>query len=177
MKVLLLSLLLGLSGIFTAHAAEMEAVQAAKVHLKNILTNNAAGLQKSYAKEVTLMPGHEFTKPEYGLANDKARKEAVTVTREALVDAIAKKLMGRPKPPEEKLDAKLGSVQFEALESNEGDFAVDAADEAATSDGKFHFKITKNDVVLKVSPPNEDFAMLHLRKVDERWVIVSEYLD
>ena len=176
MKALLLSILC-LIGSFTSHAAEDAAVQVAREHLKSLVTANAESLKKSYAPEVVLMPGHEFLKPDYGLANDEERKVAVKVTCDALIAEIVKKAAGRPGPPQEKLDAMLSALRFEALEAKEGDLALEASDEVATPDGKLHFTIRNEDTVLKVVQPKGDFGLLHLRKADDRWVIVSEYLD
>jgi hypothetical protein len=176
MKALLLSILC-LLGTFTSHAAEEASVQAARAHVKNLMSADPEGLKKSYAPEVVLMPGHEFLKPEYGLADAEKRKDAVTVANEALIAAIMKKTAGRPMPPQEKLEALLGGLRFETVEAKEGDLVLDPSDEVATPDGKLHFTIRKDDVVLKMAPPKGDFALLHLRKTNEQWLVVSEYLD
>jgi hypothetical protein len=176
MKAVLLSILC-LLGASSIRAAEEESVQAARAHVKNIMSADSEGLKKSYALEVVLMPGHEFLKPDYGLANDEERKDAVKVTNIALIAAILKKTADRPMPQQEKLDALLGALRFELVAAKEGDLVLEPSDEVATPDGKLHFTIRKDDVVLKMVPPKGDFAVLHLRKSDDRWMVVSEYLD
>ncbi len=176
MKALLLLSLLFFSGTLASRADEEESVKACRAHLKNIFTGNAEALEKSFAAEVTLMPGDEFLDPDYGFAKDKDRKESAKVTGKALTQALLKKVDSEGKPPQEEMDKLFATLKFEPLEVKEGDFPVEPSEKVETPDGKLHFKVVKDDVIFKVGPPEEKTVLLHLRKVDGHWVVVSEFL-
>ena len=157
--------------------ADDAAIAIAKDHLKSTLTRDFKVLGKTYAPKVTLMPGHEFLKPEYGLAEAGDRSKAVELKRGKLIAAMKKDVAGQPARPLERVEEKLKTLRYEPLEIAEGDFATAPSDSVKTPDGKLHFAIKKGDVLLKVSPPRGDFVLLHLRKGDGGWQVVSEYLD
>jgi hypothetical protein len=157
--------------------ADQTATEAATTHVGAILKLDFKSLDGSYAKEVKLMPGHEFLKKRYGLAVDDSRNTALVLDSKTYVDAIKKSAEGRPARPTEKVDAMLKTLKYDALEVAEGDFATAASDPVGTPDGKLHFHIKQGDAVVKVSPPQADFLLLQLRKVDGQWKVVAEYLD
>ena len=158
--------------------AEDGAIEAAKKHLGYTLKkSDHEKLGKTYAPTVTLMPGHEFLKEEYGLAGEDGRDKGAEVDRAKLIAAIVKASADRPDRPADRIEKKLGRLAFEIIEAKEGDFATDASDPVGTPDGKLHFSIEKGDVLLKASPGGGDFILLHLRKIDGSWMVASEYLD
>jgi hypothetical protein len=175
MKTLLLSIQI-LCAALPCVSANDAATPAAKAHLKNFFSGNTVELAKSYADEVLLMPGHEFLKPEYGIANDAQRMKATEVKNTVLVAAISKKIGGRPSPPVEKINEKLEAMTFTALDVTPGDFTTDPTDPVATADGKLHFAVVKGDQIIKISPPKGDFLLLQLRSINGKWQ-VAEYLD
>lgn len=153
------------------------AIKSGKEHVRHVLSADLDGLKNTMAPMVTLMPGHEFLKPEYGFAKDPKRSVAAKVERKKLIEIFSKKMKGRAQPPKEKIDGKMKVLKFENLPIVVGDFATDPSDGVATPDGKLHFQTREGDVVLKVSPPKGDFLLLHLRLVDGKWRVVSQYLD
>jgi len=179
MKTLLLTAQFLLTTL-SCMAAGDEAVQAAKAHVGFLFAADFEHLGETYAKDVLLMPGHEFLKPQYGIAQDMERKLATSVESKRLIEVLKKKLDGRPKPAQDRVNARFARLKFESLPVAEGDFATEPTDNVATPDGKLHFTLVKGDVVLKVSPPKGDFGdflLLHLRSTNGKWQVVSEYLD
>lgn len=176
MKTLLLAIPFFLSTLTCISAGE-EATQAAKAHLGFLFSADFERLGETYARDVLLMPGHEFLKPEYGMAEDVGRRLAVKVESRTLIAAMRKKFEGKPKPAPERVNARLSVLKFETLEAAEGEYVIEPADDVATPDGKLHFPMVKGDRLLKVSPPKGDFLLLQLRAIDGKWQVVSEYLD
>jgi hypothetical protein len=174
MKTLIPTILILLSPLCSANE---EAIESAKTHLNRSLHGNNKELATTYAPKVTLMPGHEFLKEEYGLVGDGGRAEGAEVERDKLIAAMETAAAGRPARPAERVDALLETLKYEVIEVEAGKVKVDPSDPVGTPDGKLHFEVKEGDVLLKVSPPKGDFIFLHLRKVDGNWLIVSEYLD
>lgn len=162
--------------------ADDKAIESARSHLGNVLKADFKKLEESYAAEVTLMPGHEFLKPEYGLATAQGRSKATPVERKRLIDAMAKAAEGKPGRDPEKAAALMESLKFEALAVKAGDFVVGSSDPVGTPDSKLRFTIKEGDVLVKAAPPKGDFVLFQLRKDagqwgDEKWRVVAEYLD
>lgn len=157
--------------------ADEQGIATAESHLGNLLRGDIPELSKSYAAKVLLMPGHEFLKTDYGLAKDGDRAIGLEVDRGKLVATMKQAAAERRKRPAERINKFLATVRYEVLKTKVGDFATDAADPVGTPDGKLHFTIEKGDLLLKVAPPKGDFLYLHLRKLDDEWRVVSEYLD
>lgn len=176
MKTLLLSIQI-LCAALPCVSANDAATPAAKAHLKHLFSGDTVELAKSYAGEVLLMPGHEFLKPEYGIATDAQRKKATQVKNTVLVAAIGKKIGGRPSPPVEKINEKLDALTFTTLDASAGDFTTEPTDSVATADGKLHFAVVKGDRIIKIAPPKGDFLLLQLRPIGDKWQVVAEYLD
>lgn len=149
----------------------------AKKHITAILSLDIDTLKNTYADSIRLMPGHEFTKDDYQLAPEGSRKTGATVKRDQLLAAMSKDVGDRPKPPADKVKKRVDSLNYEILKTKAGDFATDPADPVGTADGKLHFNIQKDDVLIKVSPPRGDFLLVQLRKLATGWQIVAEYLD
>ena len=178
MKILLtLTLTLTLAVLCQVGHADKGAIEVAKTHLDSNLKWNFKKLSETYAPKVTLMPGHEFLKEEYGLAGAGGRDKGGEIDRDKLIAAMKKASADRRERPQERIDKLLKSLTYEVIETKEGDFATEASDPVGTPDGKLHFAIKKGDVLLKVAPPKGDFLLFHLRKKDGAWSVVSEYLD
>jgi hypothetical protein len=157
--------------------ADEEATKSARTHLDQLFKGRHRELSATYAPKVTLMPGHEFLKKEYGLVEDGARAKGAEVERDKLIAAMEKAAADRPAKPADRVDAFLETMKYEVIEAAEGKVGTAPSDPVGTSDGKLHFEVKKGDVLLKVSPPKGDFLLLHLRQIDGSWRIVSEYLD
>ena len=80
-------------------SANEQAIASAKSHLSNNILNNSDGLTKSYAQRIMLMPGHEFLKEKYGLAEPGGRARGLEVARGDLLAAMKKAAEGRPVRP------------------------------------------------------------------------------
>lgn len=158
-------------------SADEKAIATAKSHLSSNLKTDVEKLTKSYAPKIMLMPGHEFLKEEYGLAEPGGRATGLEVERGDLLAAMKKAADDRPERPADRIEKLLETLTYEVIETELGDFVTDSTDPVGTPDGKLHFAIKDGDVLLKVSPPKGDFLLLHLRKFDESWRIVSEYID
>jgi len=152
-----------------------DAKKVSAQHVRSIVSGELQAMKDSYGKDVALMPGHEFLKEKYGLAND--RKQKVVVKRDQLVAAILKAKGNHPKRAQERIDEKLKGLKYEVMETKVGDFATEASDPVGTPDGKLHFDIKEGDVLIKVSPPRGDFLLLLMRMEEGKWVVCAEYVD
>ena len=149
--------------------------EAAKIHLTSILRADFENWQKCYGKQVTLAPGHEFLKPEYGLVAEGKRGEAATVESAKLIAAAKKK---PKKMPEERAKKLLENLTIEVMETQPGDFATEPSDPVDTPDGKLHFQILPGDKLIKVLPKKHgDFLLFQFRAIGGEWKVVAEYLD
>jgi hypothetical protein len=155
-----------------SHANE-EAIAAAKLHLGASLQGDRKVLVESYAPKISLKPGHEFLKKQYGLVGEGGRAEGAEVERDPLVAVIVKAVAARPVGKADRIDAMLKSLTYTAMTTEVGDFAADPSDPG----GKLHFAIKAGDVLLKAAPPKGDFVLFQLRKTDGKWQVVGEYLD
>ena len=158
-------------------SANEEALDATRSHLSSFLHADYEKMGDSYASKVTLMPGHEFLKTEYGLTTEPGRRKAVEVERETLIRAMTKATEGQPDRPAEKIAGIFESLRFEVVAAPAGDFAATPPDPVGTPDSMLHFKIVEGDVLVKVSPPRGDFILLQLRHIDGAWRVIAEYLD
>lgn len=158
-------------------SADEQAITTAKSHLSSNLKSDVEELNKSYAPKIILMPGHEFLKEEYGLAEAGGRATGQEVERGDLLAAMKKAADSRPERPADRIEKLLATLRYQVVETEAGDFATASSDPVGTPDGKLHFAIKAGDVLLKVSPPKGDFLLLHLRKHNGSWKVVSEYLD
>lgn len=164
--------------IITASSyADDAAVKHCKKHLIAILSFDLEDLKTTYDESLKLMPGHEFAKPEYELGGDDSRKTGVIVTRDKLLKVMAADIGGREPRPKEAIKKKLSDFEYVIMSNKAGKFVTEPSDPVGTVDGKLHFELKKGDLLYKVKPPRGDFLLLHLRKADNRWVVVSEYLD
>jgi len=158
-------------------SADEQAIATAKSHLSSNLKSDVEELNKSYSPKIMLMPGHEFLKEEYGLAEPGGRATGLEVERGNLLAAMKKAANGRPERRADRIEKLLATLRYQVIEAEAGDFITAPSDPVGTPDGKLHFAIKAGDVLIKVSPPKGDFILLHLRKHDGAWKIVSEYLD
>ncbi|MDB4713152.1 hypothetical protein OAF41_00180 [bacterium] len=166
---------LAFAGVSTAD--QKSAIEVAKAHIQSNLTGEYKKLAETYAPRVMLMPGHEYLKERYGLAEAGARGKGAEVDRDKFIASMEKASGGRPALPKEHADRILGTLGYESVEVEEGDFATAASAPVGTPDGKLHFMIKKDDLLIKVAPPKGDFILLHLRREGDSWKVVSEYLD
>lgn|GEM_PF-1372191 len=174
MKPIFLLLTLAIS---TACYANQAAIATAKKHLNYFMRGNNKELAQTYSKEVTLKPGHEFLKEKYGLAGVDGRSKELTTPSKQLILAIKKAYAAKPARPEERINKMLNSVTYKILPTTKGDFIIPSSDPVGTPDGKLHFSILADDLMIKISPPKGDFILLQLRKKDDSWTVVAEYLD
>lgn len=152
-------------------------VAAAKRHLRAFLRGDAETLKTSYAANVQLLPGHEMLKDEYGLAEAGARATGATVARDKLAASIAEVMAKIGGFSEETLDQILETMKYEPLPVTKGEVVTDASDPVQTADGKLHFTTEPGDILLKIAPPEGDFFLLQLRKIDGEWAVMAEYID
>lgn len=158
-------------------SAQEEAAKIVQTHVDLFLKGKHEGLAATYAPKVTLMPGHECLKAEYGLAEDEARAKGAEVASEKIITAMKKASADRPAKPADKVDALVKSLKYEVLNPAEGNFVIAPSDPVGTPDGKLHFDVKKGDVLLKVLTPKGDFLLFQLRQLSGSWKIVSEYID
>jgi hypothetical protein len=190
-RILALAGLVALSGTQQLHAADADAeaappaavagdklaISTAKIHVAAIVRQDVDALEKTYAAEVGLIPGHEFLKDEYGLTKPGGRARGATVEREKLLAAMKKAVADRPPRPADRVDKMLASLTYTPLDAVPGEFATDPSDPVDTPDGKLRFDIKKGDVLVKVAPPKGDFLLLQLRQIKSAWKVVAEYVD
>lgn len=157
--------------------ADEDAIKTANTHLSNLLKSDFEKLSETYTARIELMAGHEFLKDSHGIAEAGSRAKGAEVERGKLITAMKKATAERPARPAEQIAKMLEMLKFEPIETKEGDFAVAPADPVGTADGKLHFTIKKGDILVKVAPPKGDFLILHLRKIETAWKVVSEYID
>lgn len=157
--------------------ADEGATKVAKFHITNLLKGDFEELSNSYSKDIQLMPGHEFLKKRYKLSKDGDRSKSITIPSHDLIASMIKSAEGRPKKLEEQIEALHKSLKYELVKTPAGDFAIEPADPVATPDKMLHFTIKKDDVLLKIGPPEGDYLLLHLREINGKWKVVSEYLD
>jgi hypothetical protein len=174
MKTLIKVILISLSPLCNANE---KAIESAKAHLEGSFGADYRTLDATYAPKVTLMPGHEFLKEEYGLAGAGGRAEGADVEADQLIKAMETAAAKQPARPADRVKALLDTLKYEVVKVAEGPVAIAPSDPVGTPDGKLHFQVKKGDVLLKVSPPKGDCLLLHLRKIDGIYRIVSEYLD
>ena len=174
MKTLIKIILIFISPLCNADESSLE---SAKAHLEGNFGRDYRILHATYAPRVTLMPGHEFLKKEYGLSGEAGRAQSLEVKSAKLIAAMQKAEEGKPARPAERVAAMLETLKYEVINVDEGSVEVVPSDPVGTPDGKLHFQVKKGDILLKVSPPKGDFLILHLRKIEGTYRIVSEYLD
>jgi hypothetical protein len=184
----LLALLLGMAPICDAKNDEAPAVsprdtksatEVAAGHVRHFMKGDFDKMAESYAAKVRLMPGHEMLKAEYGLAGEGGRAQGATVDRARLRDAMKKAFGGRPVVQPDVLEKLWNAFEFQVLEPKPGDGAVDPPDPVDTPDGKVHFALRQDDLLLKFAPKNGkgDFLLFQLRAVGGGWKVVAELLD
>lgn len=160
----------------TATQEEQTPEQFAKAHLRNFLTGKFDKLSDAYAEQVILMPGHELLKPSDGLAGPQGRVQQRNLPQEKYLDGLETAFSDLARDAD-RVNGLLDRFRFTPLEVQTGDFATAPADPVATADGKLHFTIAEDDVLLKVGPAQGDFMLFQLRKADGNWKIIAEYLD
>ena len=158
-------------------AAVQAATATAKAHLRGLFLADFKTSEDTYAAKVTLMPGHEFLKPKFGLAGPKGRSGAVTVPQAKLLKAM-KEASNGPKLSGKEIDELFKKFTFGAIKEDPKDGGINPADPVATANGKLDFEMKAGDVLLKVGPGSgDDFLLFQLRKIDSKWKVVAEYLD
>lgn len=153
------------------------ATGAAREHIRSIMLSDLARLKETYAPTVRLMPGHEFLKDQYQLAETGARARGATVDRDKLLAAMEKVSAGQPPRTGEHVGAMLETLSYTELETASGAVVTDPTDPIGSPDGKLHFTTEAGDVLLKIAPPQGDFLLLQLRRIDGQWKVVAEYID
>ncbi len=160
-------------------AGKPDPVEVAKAHMRHFMAGEFDKLEKSYAKKVVLVSGHELLKKEYGLAGPKGRTESTEVERGKLIGTMKEELKDL-KFNAETVGKVLEILEFKKLKVKSGEYVADPSDPVDTSDGKIRFKIKSGDVLIKVGPKppkRGDHQLFQLRKIEARWRVVAEYLD
>ncbi|MDB4670663.1 hypothetical protein OAF34_00885 [Pirellulaceae bacterium] len=157
--------------------AEDPVIEAARSHIIAILQFDGEKLKNSYAERVELMPGHEFLAARYQLADEKPAGKSLIIAREKLITAMVQAKKRNGPIPAEMVKVFLEKSNFTVLPAEEGDFEIEPSKKSKTIDGKLHFKIRMGDRIIKVGPPNGDFALFQFRKTNKQWKVVSECLD
>ena len=160
-----------------AHADDT-AVKHCKKHLVAIFSCDLENLKTTYGEKIHLVPGHDFANPEHKLNDKDPSKAGLTVTRDELLKVIKAQVGNRKPPSKDIIEKELSDVEYMLLSNKAGRFIAEPSDPIETADGKLHFELKEGDLLYKAqSPSMSDFLLFQLRKVNNKWVIVSEYFD
>ena len=148
---------------------------AAKNHFRAVLAQDWVELEKNYADEILLMPGNELLKKKQG---DFDPSKPVKVKRSELLTLLRESFTGREPMAADRIDSLLNLFEYQILDANLGDYAIEPADPVKTADGKLHFTMKSGDYLVKAVPKKGgDFLLMQFRDSAEQWKIVAEYLD
>lgn len=137
---------------------EKEVVEAAKAHLRALLTTDRQVLSNSYSAKVRML------------------RNTRDMDREKAIDAGVKQFAGGGDVPAAVVDQLLDRMTFESLDVVEGEFVTPPSESIATEDGRLRFAIAKGDRVVKISQGRSDW-FLQFRKSNNDWTVVAEYTD
>jgi hypothetical protein len=141
-----------------AEQIENDTIEAAKTHLRALLTCNEKVLSKSYAAKVRRL------------------RQGDLLEREKVIAAALKQFAGGGDVPEEAIRRFIGRLKFEPLEVREGELVTSPSPAMATENGRLRFRIEKGDAVVKI-PQGPSAWFLQLRKANSEWTVVAEYTD
>lgn len=154
-----------------------EIPKEAPQHLKAQLIFDEEILKKTYADQVRLMPGHEALKPKYGIAEDAGRKNAADVSAKTIITFLKGMSEKKPRPPARVLKI-LKVLEYKNLKVEPGDYTIAPSDPVKTPDGNLHFNIIKGDKLIQINlPGKDDYILLQMRLIKEKWRVVAEYID
>jgi hypothetical protein len=139
-----------------ASQEETDVIEAAKAHLRALLTSDKKMLSKSYAAKVRLLPGEDL------------------LDRDKFIEAALKKFAGGP--PAAAVDLFLRRLDFEPLEVTEGEFVTSPSPTIRSKDGRLRFQIEKGGAVIRIAQGVSSW-FLQLRKANGEWTVVAEYTD
>jgi hypothetical protein len=149
-----------------------EVTAFAKDLLRACLLYDEKILSKLYASEVQLLPGNRLFY--FGLeVPGKMTEFGVAVHRDEMLVAL-KQQADRDPMPFLVVGSVVNSFRIEQLDVPVGEYATEPNQPGESLFQKLHFKIEKNDVLLKLSLPGA-FRFLQLRKTNEQWVVIAEY--
>jgi hypothetical protein len=163
--VVIIVLAAGMVARGTELAGEAAGVQRAKEYWAALAKGDPAALKDFYAKEVTLRPGSELLKQDWGIKGAGDRSKALTVPRDELIAGYQRMIekIGRDKWV--KIFAKVPAERVVVTST------VAAAESAALG-------TQAGDLVLKVRPGEKDDTFSYvLRKGNGSWQVVAELAD
>jgi hypothetical protein len=150
---------------------DTDAVEAAKSHVRALLTGDMKTLCNSYAAQVQLLTGHRLL-----LERGDALWTGMQMDREKLVAAATENL--KREISDEDLERLLRELTFKSVSITEGEFVTKRSPFILSKDGTLRFEVVKGDVLLKITPKGESSPMyLQLRNDKEKWMVVAEYLN
>jgi len=166
MKIKTLLLFLSLMYFTNNSIANEDAVKVAKVHFNNYFKRDFKNLSKTYAQNVLLMPGHDYLKFQYGLQKKKNGGKHENITCDELVAVMVKFSDNRPVQPIGVIKEYIKNLTYKVIATDDGD----VSDLALAPKGSLCFTMLKDDVLVKVSPPNgADFKLVLLREINKKW--------
>lgn len=136
----------------------MEAIEAARAHLRALLTADKQFLSNSYAATVRM------------LRKDK------DMDREKAIDAAVKQFGDGGDVPAAVIGQLLDRMKFKSVEVTEGEFVTPPSAAISTKDGSLRFTIEKRDSVVTITQGRSAW-FLQLRKSNNGWTVVAEYTD
>ncbi|MFT5469887.1 MAG: hypothetical protein ACI8UO_005010 [Verrucomicrobiales bacterium] len=157
--------------------ADDEVVERAEDHVLALLNADLETLEAGYAEEILLLRGHELLKTEYGLAGENGRFESKKVSRAALMAAGKTASSKHERPPAEKIAELLEVLKFEVMKVKDGRIVTEAPDPVEPDNLLYFDPVLKGDVVMKIGPPGKDALFFQFRKIEEKWLIIAEYVD
>jgi hypothetical protein len=141
-------------------------VKRAKEFWSALAKGDPAAMKDFYAKEVTLLPGSELLKEEWGIRGAGDRNKALLVSRDELIAAYQRMI---DKAGRDKWAAVFGKVPAEKVEVT---IAVTKAQGAA-------LKTIAGDIVLKVQATKKDDSLFYVLRPSATggWQVVAELAD
>jgi hypothetical protein len=149
-----------------------------KVFVVAKFTGDVKALDRMYADEVLLLPGHEYLKKTYGINPSGDRSKAKSLAKKKMIE-LDLRLAGRlDEEKRKKLTDVLNKCTYTFAVAKGGSTKMDPSDPLGTEDGKLTLSTRKGDVVMKVQPkPKGDFLLYVLRQEKDLWKVVADYTD
>ncbi len=161
--------------------AEPAPAAAVRTHLRNLFTLDPKKIAAGYAETVRLARGHEFLKPEHGLVSAGVKNspaKPTEVSRKRYIAALLRAI-GDDVPKGEEVDRIIANSVIEAGASEPVTCLkkLDPPKPAEGSvDGKLQLPVELGDVIVKLQPrKGASKFYFHLRRHNERWLIVGEF--
>jgi hypothetical protein len=165
-KFLLAIALAGILSHGTAMAEESAGVQHAKEFWAAVANGDPATMKDFYAKEVTLRPGSELLKEQWGIRGAGDRNKALLVSRDDLITAY------------QRMIDKVGREKWKKIFSSVPPEQV-VVTSLVTTAQSLALNTIADDIVLKVQPGKKDdtFFYVFRRMKTGNWQVVAELAD